>query len=408
MPTHAPTRSSPPSQLFFQTPAQRAMLARHQLFEEGVRPSGLVADTVVQSWLRCCSSRLRPQEALAFEPVSASRRIATLQRRRELIEAAREDFGSLEASLAGTPCRVLLTDPLGVVVHATERPAPAGLNLLKTVSRVGINVAENQVGTSAPGIVMATGRACSVMGPEHYFECLQSLHCAAAPIHDVNGQLAGVLDLTVEGERFDFDATALVSAYAAGIENRLLQVQSRDHLVLHFQANPRLLGTPMEALIGLRSDGLVAWSNRTAAQLMGAQCPAGSPAEAALGLGWRELQALSRSTTAQPLRLPNGLGVWVRARLQAANGVDFQHAVTVSGRAPHPAPAVASALATPLPEPAAAPAESPVASSPQTTLNDHSRQVIDTTLAACGGNIARAARTLGVSRGLLYRRLRGG
>ncbi|WP_420319432.1 helix-turn-helix domain-containing protein [Hydrogenophaga intermedia] len=32
--------------------------------------------------------------------------------------------------------------------------------------------------------------------------------------------------------------------------------------------------------------------------------------------------------------------------------------------------------------------------------------MITETLAACGGNIARAARQLGVSRGLLYRRLR--
>jgi sigma-54 dependent transcriptional regulator, acetoin dehydrogenase operon transcriptional activator AcoR len=414
MPSKTHPRSGAPRQLFFHTPAQRALLARHQLFEDGVRPSGLVNDTVVQSWLRCCSARLRPEEAVAFDPVSASRRIATLQRHRELIEAAREDLDSMEASLSGTACRVLLTDPQGVVVHATERPAPAGLRLLQTVSRVGINVSENQVGTTAPGIVMATGRASSVMGPEHFFECLQSLHCAAAPIHDVHGQLAAVLDLTVEGERFDFDATALVGLYAASIENRLLQVQSRDHLVLRFQSSPRLLGTPLEAMIGMSSDGRVAWSNPAAIQLLGTPCTAGSEAETALGLDWRALQALSRSASAQPLRLPNGLGVWVRAQLQARNGVDFQHAVSVPDRSARlgadaghepEAPRLATG-------PGTADTGSQGVADPtqprraERTLNDHSRQVIEATLASCEGNIARAARTLGVSRGLLYRRLR--
>jgi transcriptional regulator of acetoin/glycerol metabolism len=53
------------------------------------------------------------------------------------------------------------------------------------------------------------------------------------------------------------------------------------------------------------------------------------------------------------------------------------------------------------PEPAAASATEPPA-----TLEGHSHQLIESTLAACGGNISRAARQLGVSRGLLYRRLR--
>jgi transcriptional regulator of acetoin/glycerol metabolism len=37
-----------------------------------------------------------------------------------------------------------------------------------------------------------------------------------------------------------------------------------------------------------------------------------------------------------------------------------------------------------------------------------SDQLVHDTLARCHGNVAKAARLLGVSRGLLYRRLRGG
>jgi transcriptional regulator of acetoin/glycerol metabolism len=39
-------------------------------------------------------------------------------------------------------------------------------------------------------------------------------------------------------------------------------------------------------------------------------------------------------------------------------------------------------------------------------LGEHQRDLIDRVLAECEGNISRAARRLGVSRGLLYRRRR--
>ncbi len=42
------------------------------------------------------------------------------------------------------------------------------------------------------------------------------------------------------------------------------------------------------------------------------------------------------------------------------------------------------------------------------TLAQIHRQLIDQTLAECQGNVSQAARRLGVSRGLLYRRLREG
>ena len=40
------------------------------------------------------------------------------------------------------------------------------------------------------------------------------------------------------------------------------------------------------------------------------------------------------------------------------------------------------------------------------SLQDASRQTIEQALAKANGNVSRAARALGVSRGLLYRRLR--
>ena len=398
--------------LFVSTRAQRIALARQQFFEEGVRPTGLVSEAVIQSWMRCNSGRHQVAEALEFNHVSSSRMHATLARNQELLAAARQELVTMEASLSGLECRVLLTDAQGVIVHGTHNPLAAHEPLLSRATRVGVNLAESRLGTTAPGITKHTHQACTVTGAEHYFNCLQTLECAAAPIHNVQGQVAAVLDITVEGRSFNFDAASVVGMYATSIENRLLVAQSREHVVLRFQASPALLGTPMEALAGITADGQVGWLNGVASRLLGVPAFAeGRDVASLLGLELQAVLAMTRRAGLLAIRLPNGLGVWGQANLLARDGIHFGQALTYTAASVlKEGPAATQALAEPVsanpqtesaaPNPAAN--DDPI----QARLSDHHHQLIDSTLAACNGNISRAARTLGVSRGVLYRHLR--
>ena len=390
-----------PLQLFSRTRAERVELARQQFFEEGVRPTGLVGEAVIQSWMRCARTHSDRQRLVAFDAVTPSRLHATMQRNHELLDAARAELQSMESSLAGTDARVLLTDAQGVIVHVTPNPAAAQQPVLCKTARLGVNIAESVVGTTAPGIVTCTGQAVTVDGAEHYFEYLREMQCAAAPIRDVHGRLAAVLDITVESRAFGFDAASVVGLYATTIENRLLASQSSEHLLLRFQASPALLGTPLEALAGVAPDGRVAWLNAAATRLLGRFPDAGPrDVQPLFGLDVSDLLRLARREAAQPVRLASGLGVWLQARLQAHDGVDFRHAVGTA--------------AAPLLEDAGPPAAQPpqaLDASESTTAGDatllgHSRKLIEDTLAAHGGNISQAARQLRVSRGTLYRRLK--
>jgi transcriptional regulator of acetoin/glycerol metabolism len=240
------------------------------------------------------------------------------------------------------------------------------------------------------------------------------MQCAAAPIRDVTGRLAGVLDLTVEARRFGFDAASMVALYATTIENRLLQAQSRDHLILRFQASPTLLGTPLEALAGIAPDGTIAWLNNAGARLLGRLPEAADErdVECLLGHDLASLLRLGRREAAQPLRLASGLGVWVQAHLKGADGADFRHAVAVPGmQQPSSAPLEHAANADLIEDRTASiPAtadESEATPQHTETLREHSRKLIEETLAAHDGNVSQAARQLNVSRGTLYRRLRG-
>lgn len=376
-----------PSAPFFATPEQRIALARERFFQDGVRPSGLVPELVIQSWTRCMGARRAPDEAVSFDPVSKARVSTVLARNRLLLEAARGELSELDAALAGTRCKALLTSHDGVVVHATPTDGSDGV-LMPIITRVGVDLGESAIGTGAPGVAARTGEIALVHGAEHFFSGNSVMYCAAAPIRDARGDVAAVLDLSSEAEMFRFDAASMVNLYATAIENRLLAAQARSQLLLRFQASPSLLHTPLAALAAVNGDGRVAWLNGSGASLMGCErVPAwNARAEALFGLDVEGLLALSHHGRPQPLRLPSGLTLWVEARLD--------------GRAPVE-PVDAAAI-----EPAALEAADGSADAAPATLRDANRHLIEQTLAECKGNVSRTARRLGVSRGLLYRRLR--
>lgn len=389
-----------PAQPFFQTPEQRAALARQRFFDEQQHPAGLVSEAVIRSWGRSRSLGHAAHKMPALDPVHRSALSAALARNRRLLDAAHGDLQQLEATLAGTASRLMLTDAAGVIVHVSRGAGEPQQKVLEVATRVGVKLAENVLGTTAPGIVVQTGMACTVQGCEHFYDLFDSLRCAAAPIRDVHGRLVGVLDVSTEARGFGFDAAAVVGVYATSIENRLLQAQSDQHLVLHFQAAPALLGTPMEGLAGVDGEGQVVWINATGRSLLGhpAQHNGGAVGEL-FGADLQHLLAICGQADAQRMQLPSGLGIWVRATLGLSDGVDFRHAVAWSS--------TTTATQAPTPAPVAEP-EAPVAPAPAeaSSLAQTQQRLIEDTLQANGGNVARTARQLGVSRGLVYRHLR--
>lgn len=395
-----------PAHPFFSTPQQRMSLARQRFFEDGARPSGLVSEAIIQSWSRCVQTRRDPDERLSFNPVTPSRVHSALARNRLLLETAAGELSQLRDTLAGSACTVILTDPHGLVVHAAWAGAHADEALLPLARRVGVDLGEDGIGTGAPGVTVRTGLPSTVLGGEHFFGVMHAMHCAAAPIRDVHGRVAGVLDVSSESRPFGFDAGAVVGMFATLIENRLLRAQSGDHIVVRLQTSPALLGTPMEGLVGVAADGSVAWVNAVASRLLGVAGPAQAlRAAEVFGLELGHLMALTSENAATPHRLPNGLNLWLLARFQSRGGereiFSLGAPVSVAGAASAPAlPCVETepvAMASPPPD--AAPAR------PDLSLRESDRNLIGQTLKACGGNVSKTARQLGVSRGLVYRHL---
>jgi len=388
-------------------------LARQRFFCDGVHPTGQVADAVWHSWQRCLQSGLKPHQRPEFQPVSRSKANYLAGRDHVLLKAARRPFDELEAMVARSRCKVLLSDRDGVLLRVTPAERGDGA-MLHLACRVGVNLGELTVGTNAPAVSAHTGAHCAVGVHEHFYDLLSGVRCAAAPIRNRHGVVVGALDLSVEDKPFGFDAQWLVQSYAATIENNLRIAQTRQQLLLRLHSSPAALQSPHVGLVAVDDGGRVAWLNPLAAALMGVDSQEARQFRCTELLGCEVDQLLARSLVrqAQPLPLPNGLTVWLQAEYRDigdASADEGGHDPAAADWPGAPAAARAAAVAATT---AAGAAVVPVPSEPVTpsarTLAQLNRRLIDQALADCQGNVSQAARRLGVSRGLLYRRLRQG
>ena len=370
---------------FFDTPEQRLTWARQRFFDEGVRPTGVVSEPVLQSWARCLQAGLDPRRLPVFSPVSAARLHGLQARHRLLLDAADAELQQLQRSLAGTAAVVLLLDAGGRVLHASHRPDAALMPVLAAAARPGVDLSEAQIGTNAPALAAAGTGPCLVRGAEHFAGAIAGVHCAAAAIRGPDGRVAAVLDISTEGRPFGFDAAQVVAWHATAIENQWLLADAATPMVLRLHLQPAQLDSPLVGLVGLDAGGRLAWLNAAATAMLG-PVAGGQAAEALCGTSLAALRQLARRGGVQRLPLANGLQVWLQADWRGERE-----------------PAADTALP---PAPAAPPEGGSQPGMPR-GLRQTQRELVRQALQACGGNVSAAARQLGVSRGLVYRHRSG-
>ncbi|MGY2037828.1 GAF domain-containing protein [Nocardia gipuzkoensis] len=183
--------------------------------------AGLLRPLVLESWLRSLRTGVDPMDVLSERGL----RGVDLQRYRDahpmagllpLIDKL------LVQDAARTGLIVAIADQFGRVLSVYGKPeqvtAVAEIGL-----RAGDDLSERRVGTNAVGLVVRTGRAAWVHGPEHFLYRMHQITGAAAPVHDPDGRLVGALVVAGGVRVAKPEILALVKATATVAEmDRLL------------------------------------------------------------------------------------------------------------------------------------------------------------------------------------------
>ncbi|MBC5784809.1 histidine kinase [Ramlibacter sp. USB13] len=349
--------------------------ARRAVMEEGRSMTDVLVHGwfegawIERSWRRCLGEGRRPHDPVAFDVVPEQHMRRVAEANRTLVAAARPVLEQLGRAIASTRYFAILTNEEGVVVDAhgpIDRRDPRA----SVITRVGVDLSERSVGTTAIGAALAELQPVWLHRGEHFFSDTGCYSCAGAPLFGPDGACVGMLDLTGIDAAERPELKHLVAQSARSIENAL--ALSRPHrLVLRLNWPGRLLGDDDDGLICLDEEGWVAGSNGAARQMVAALAatpPAPVHCSELFAQPWEPLFDRARHPEQPPVEVP----LWSGLRLACL---------------PQSAGDARSGANTRLP------------------LRDVEIALIRKAVSDARGNVMEAARTLGISRATVYRKL---
>ena len=356
-------------------------LARQAVLHDGnsMSRTGMQA-WIERSWQRCMTSGKRPNDKISCEMVAPSAMQRLVENNQILLHTARPVLQSLARAIASTRYFAILTNAQGVVIDAhgaidrSDRRADL-------ITRIGTDLSECVLATTAISAALSELQPIWLHRGEHFYDVNAVYSCAGAPLFGPDGACIGMLDLTGIEAAERPELKHLVAQSARSIENALTlgQLKNQRDLLIRLNWPGRTLGDETDGLVCLNADGYVTAANQMA-RLMVPQLTPGAADQHASDLFAMPHSLLFDAARTQRSQAALEVPLWTGLRL---------HAMPVMGsKSAEPACAQRDAPTTPPPP-----------------LKDIETALIRKAVDDARGNVQKAAKTLGISRATVYRRL---
>ena len=133
---------------------------------------------------------------------------------------------------------------------------------------VGACMSENSIGTNAMGVAIKEHNPIQISEKEHFITAYQRWTCSAAPIHDVDGTIIGLLNLTGGREKVQKHTLGLIVSAVKCIENQINVEYINNRLLETYQYMNTVVDSIYLGIYVINKDGILKTINKEACSIL--------------------------------------------------------------------------------------------------------------------------------------------
>lgn len=221
-----------------------------------------VPAAVAASWRKCRQVSVDPFDGRG-KKVPDSILKSILKENRWLMEIAGPIMKNLFQIVIDSHFLLVLTDSCGYILD-TIGDRTINEKAENLCFETGMLWSDEEVGSNAIGIALDQNIQIQMSGAEHYCLTHHEWTCSAAPIHGINGEVVGCINISGSAEAVHSHSLGIVTAASFAIETQILQRHSME-----------LMRTALDS----SSDGIILldhtfrsiWMNRSAQSILNIQ-----------------------------------------------------------------------------------------------------------------------------------------
>ncbi|MBU3171954.1 sigma 54-interacting transcriptional regulator [Clostridium estertheticum] len=190
-----------------------------------------------------------------------------ISKNRKLLNAASRFMVTLYEFLKGSGFFIVLLDNecciLKIIGDEDVVEEALSLNMV-----VGAYMSESSIGTTAMGIAIKEQNPIQISEKEHFISAYQRWTCSAAPIHDVDGTIIGLLNLTGGREKVQKHTLGLIVSAVKCIENQINVEYINNRLLETYRYMNTVVDSIYLGIYVINKEGILKTINKEACSIL--------------------------------------------------------------------------------------------------------------------------------------------
>ena len=218
---------------------------------------------IIESWKRSREYGVDPFKPHNSRIISDEELNNLITANKELLEIAIPFMEDLAVITEGSGFCITVTDNQGYILKRLGNQKE--LNFAQYGNFIeGANWSEEVMGTNAVALALIYDKPVQVYGHEHYCRCACLSTCSAAPIHNLSGDIIGILDLTGSYKYINAHTLGMVEASAKAIERTMVLNRVYINSIKSDIQKEAIIESITEGLIAIDEHGIVTHINKHA------------------------------------------------------------------------------------------------------------------------------------------------